>query len=318
MLRHMMALYGVLLCIQGHVGCRTYFLAVALWPISMLGVTAGVHRLWAHQSYEATLILQAALMLMFSVADQGSIKVWALIHAMHHLDSDTDADPHNRALGCWHAHLGWTFEKSSARLSEVQYNQVVRGLSAAVKFHDAVYTVWDPFWSLLMPTMVASLWGEALNGLFVAGALRWAFVQHVVFSVNSMAHGPRESESPRALNPSAHSVGPRTNLLVTFLSLGEGWHDYHHCFPWDYAAAELGAWDQWNPTKIFIDMCESVGLASNRKRCSTNLQIAYRHKLLESPASGDGKGQGPSRSCCFAVVGPPFLRYRALVPSCDH
>ena len=35
----------------------------------------------------------------------------------------------------------------------------------------------------------------------------------------------------------ADGTGPRVSIAVALLSLGEGWHDYHHLFPWDYAAA---------------------------------------------------------------------------------
>ena len=30
-------------------------------------------------------------------------------------------------------------------------------------------------------------------------------------------------------------------LLVTILALGEGWHDYHHTFPWDSSRSSVGA-----------------------------------------------------------------------------
>ena len=30
----------------------------------------------------------------------------------------------------------------------------------------------------------------------------------------------------------------QVSVLVSLLALGEGWHDYHHLFPWDYAAAD--------------------------------------------------------------------------------
>merc|ERR1711974_543670 len=117
----------------------------------------------------------------------------------------------------------------------------------------------DPVWSLFMPTLVAYFWGETLNGFLVAGALRWMYVQHVTFFVNSVAHGERNpggaGEDKFLFDGTASDIGPRVSLLTTVCALGEGWHDYHHLFPWDYAAAELGSWDQWNPTKMFIDLC---------------------------------------------------------------
>ena len=40
-----------------------------------------------------------------------------------------------------------------------------------------------------------------------------------------------------SFDPAADGHGPRVSIAVSLLSLGEGWHDYHHLFPWDYAAA---------------------------------------------------------------------------------
>ncbi|KDO15864.1 hypothetical protein SPRG_18595, partial [Saprolegnia parasitica CBS 223.65] len=50
------------------------------------------------------------------------------------------------------------------------------------------------------------------------------------------------------------------------LAIGEDWHNWHHVFPYDYAASEFGIASQYNPTKLFIDICAYVGLVTNRKR----------------------------------------------------
>merc|ERR1711862_751157 len=47
---------------------------------------------------------------------------------------------------------------------------------------------------------------------------------------------------------------------------GEGWHNWHHKYPFDYAASEFGVSSQFNPSKLFIDMLASVGLVWGRKR----------------------------------------------------
>lgn len=299
--RHLLALYGLTLLLRGYVGYRTALLSVFLWVVSGLGVTAGAHRLWTHRSYTATDAMEVLLMVMFSIADQGSIAGWALTHAMHHSASDTKFDPHNRQAGFWHAHFGWLYSVKRFHLSTTDYHRVMDNLGPPVFFHDRYCVFWDPAWSLLLPTVVAAFWGEAFNGFFVAGALRWAFVQHVTFFVNSVAHGER-GEDEHAFDARATGIGPRVSLLTTILALGEGWHDYHHLFPWDYAAAELGAWDQWNPTKVFIDACNTVGLVSGRRRCSSGLQQARRAQLADLV--------GPQK---FGVVGPPFLRHRVLL-----
>jgi len=116
-----------------------------------------------------------------------------------------------------------------------------------------------------------------------------------------MAHGELGTEGHDFIAATG-TIGPRVSLLTTILALGEGWHDYHHMFPWDYAAAELDAWDQWNPTKAFIDTCALVGLVTGRRRCSVRLQTATRQLML-----------GNSKVDSYVVEGPPFLRNRKPV-----
>ena len=47
-------------------------------------------------------------------------------------------------------------------------------------------------------------------------------------------------------------------------ALGEGWHNYHHVFPWDYKAAELGNY-RLNLTTAFIDFFARIGWAYDLK-----------------------------------------------------
>lgn len=303
-LRQVLAVGGIILCLGGHVSWRTGVFSVLLWLVSGLGVTAGAHRLWTHASYRPTLVMEFALLLMYSVADQGPIRGWSLTHAVHHRSSDTADDPHNRSAGFWHAHIGWIFSAGGLRICQEDYHRIVKGHSFLVSFHDACCLWWGPLWSLAMPAAVASCWGEALPGFLVAGALRWAFVQHVTFFVNSVAHGDRDHDDTYSFD-GATGVGPRVSLLVTLLALGEGWHDYHHLFPWDYAAAELDAWDQWNPTKVFIDACAALGMCSGRRRCSTSMQVWRRSQFLA--------GKEKDADFDFTVVGMPFLRRRVAV-----
>ena len=201
----------------------------------------------------------------------------------------------------------------------------------AVKLHDQNSLWWDPLCSLGLPALIASCWGDALAGFLVAGALRWLVVQHFTFFVNSVAHGEPRTDEHR-FDARMDSIGPRTSLLVTMCALGEGWHDYHHAFPWDYAAAELDAWDQWNPTKFFIDCCYHLGLCDDRIRCTRANQLA-RRRQLEARAEGqkaslpmihdgseagaallgtslnvDRRVQKSSLYQHYEVVGWPFLR----------
>lgn len=54
------------------------------------------------------------------------------------------------------------------------------------------------------------------------------------------------------------------------MAFGEGWHNYHHVFPWDYKAAELGDY-RLNFSTGFIDFCAWLGLAYNLKTANVTL-----------------------------------------------
>lgn len=52
--------------------------------------------------------------------------------------------------------------------------------------------------------------------------------------------------------------------------MGEGWHNYHHVFPWDYKAAELGNYSV-NMTTFFLDAFNKIGWAWDMKQPSKEL-----------------------------------------------
>lgn len=124
--------------------------------------------------------------------------------------------------------------------------------------------VCDPWFALFMcfvlPGLVCMLWGDSfLHGYWVAGALRYIYVLHCTWLVNSAAHFFGD-------HPYDPISWPAENSMVAFFAIGEGWHNWHHKYPFDYAASEFGISKQYNPTKLFIDTMCFFGLASERKR----------------------------------------------------
>lgn len=75
------------------------------------------------------------------------------------------------------------------------------------------------------------------------------------------------------------------NHLVSWYVGGEGFHNYHHTFPWDYAASELG-W-RWNPAKTFIDFMATIGWAYDLKTASPEMI------KLRKERTGDIHEKGP-------------------------
>jgi len=66
------------------------------------------------------------------------------------------------------------------------------------------------------------------------------------------------------------NIKPSDNNFVNLVTIGEGYHNFHHVFPWDYRSSEKGN-NTFNYTTIFIDTCAKLGLAYNLKYPSVDL-----------------------------------------------
>merc|ERR1719310_757827 len=126
---------------------ETFVFAFIMYIFGGLGITAGAHRLWAHRSYKAGIPMKLVLMIFNSVANQGSIYHWARDHRVHHLYSDTIADPHNAHLGFWFSHIGWLLFKKHPAVHEAgrRVNMDDLKKDPIVMFQKRA----DPFWNLL-------------------------------------------------------------------------------------------------------------------------------------------------------------------------
>ena len=278
-----MAVWGIKACFGAHP--YTLALAAFLWPVTgMLGITAGAHRLWAHRSYKASLPLRVLLMLANCMANQGPIWHWVRDHRLHHRRGveDSVADPHNASRGFWFSHIGWLLvQKHPAVIEEGRKINIKDVLDdPVVKFQTKTF----PFSPLLLcfalPAYLATLWGDSwLNGLLIAGFLRYCFVLHCTWCVNSVAHiwGYRTYDE---------EARPADNLFVSVLAVGEGAHSYHHAYPSSYTASEFGFPRDYNPTKVFIDAMAALGLAYDRKKPSkirySAERIAERRRRQEA------------------------------------
>jgi len=251
----------------------------------------GVHRLWSHRSYEAALPVRVFLMLANSIANQGSIYHWARDHRVHHKHSETDADPHNAMRGFFFAHMGWLLVKKHPEVikagRELDFHDLLE--DPVVVFQKAL----DPWFALYMcfvfPAQIAAFfWKEDFwNAFFVCGGLRYVFVLHCTWLVNSAAHLYGD-------HPYDTASYPAENPFVSFCSVGEGWHNWHHKYPFDYAASEYGVSSQYNPSKLVIDLMASVGLVWDRKRATAAWAMG-RARRDRDLAAGIALPQAPPR-----------------------
>jgi fatty-acid desaturase len=251
-----LGLYGAYLAFYGNVDPRTYVLGFLMYFFAGLGITAGYHRFWAHNSYKAVYAWQVFLAWMGAACGEGSIYWWSRDHRLHHKYSDTDRDPYPIVHGFWWAHIGWLmFNKNKKTLEtgrEMEAHGQMDDLKSQwlVRFQHKYYGLFFLGAGFLQPFLIASLWGDGWNGMWVAGALplMWSFQS--TMCVNSLAH----MWGDRPYNPKISAV---QNIIVAIITFGEGWHNFHHSFPMDFRCADK--WYQWNPTKWTIQFLSYVG-----------------------------------------------------------
>ena len=65
-------------------------------------------------------------------------------------------------------------------------------------------------------------------------------------------------------------INAAENHVLAAVTAGEGWHNYHHTFPWDYKSAELG-YRGLNFTTTFIDFFAYIGWAYDLKQPNKEL-----------------------------------------------
>jgi stearoyl-CoA desaturase (delta-9 desaturase) len=110
-----------------------------------------------------------------------------------------------------------------------------------------------------IPTIVPPyFWGEkSSTAWYFAAMFRYCATLHCTWLVNSAAHlwGPR---------PYDKTINPAENRAVAWWAFGEGWHNYHHVFPWDYKTAEIGVY-RYNFSAAFIDFMAWIGWAYDLK-----------------------------------------------------
>ncbi|KAF2761846.1 stearoyl-CoA desaturase [Pseudovirgaria hyperparasitica] len=253
-------LYGFIATFFVPLRLYTAIFAVFYYFNTGLGITAGYHRLWAHTSYKASLPLQIYLAAVGAGSVQGSIRWWSRGHRAHHRYTDTEKDPYSVRKGLMYSHIGWMVlnqdAKKIGRADVVDLNS-----DPIVRWQHKHYLVCVLSMAFIFPALVCGIWGDMLGGLVYAGIIRACFVQQATFCINSLAHWLGDQ-------PFDDRNSPRDNWITALVTLGEGYHNYHHEFPSDFRNAI--EWYQYDPTKWMITIWGKLGLASHLKQFRSN------------------------------------------------
>lgn len=242
-----------------------------------IGITCGAHRLWSHRSYKASLSLRWFLMICQSIAGQNDLYTWCRDHRLHHKFSETDADPHNSNRGFFFSHVGWLLTRKHPDIMIKGKTLDFTDLSSdpVISFQRKYYPIFFLFFCFLFPTLLChALVGDSwINCLIVGSFGRYIVSLHCTWFVNSAAHmwGDR---------PYNKKVQPRENQWVSYATWGEGFHNYHHTFPYDYAISEMGL--PVNPMKTFIDIMAYFNQAWDRKRVTRQAVEMAKDKNVEN------------------------------------
>ncbi len=247
------------------VGTPWYILQVGLgWPEALtflvlyvfigLSVTAGYHRLFSHKTYQAAWPVRLFFLVFGAGALENSVINWSADHRVHHAHVDEERDPYNIQKGFWWAHMGWIFFEN-----ETAPPSVVRDLAEdpLVRWQARYYSLLGFGVALGIPLVVGLATGRVLGCLLIGGVLRIVVSHHATFFINSLCHMVGRRSYSRE-----HSA--RDSGLVAVLTFGEGYHNYHHSFPFDYRNG-VKVW-QFDPAKWAIWALSRLRLARDLRR----------------------------------------------------
>ncbi|MDF3029508.1 MAG: acyl-CoA desaturase [Moraxellaceae bacterium] len=232
---------------------------IVLLTFNGMSITGGYHRLWAHRAYEAHWSLKIFFMLFGAMAIQNSILIWASSHRTHHRNvDDVDGDPYSINRGFFFAHIGWmlrNYESGKPNFSNA--NDLLN--DKIVMFQHNYYVPIVLVMNLGLPIALGLLLGDFWGVFLLGGLLRLVVSHHVTFFINSLCHmwGTR---------PYTDENTARDNPVLALMTWGEGYHNYHHIFQYDYRNGVK--WWQFDPTKWMILSLSWVGITRNLKRCS--------------------------------------------------
>lgn len=222
-----------------------------------LSITVGYHRLWSHRTYQAHPIVKWFLLIGGTMAVQGSVFDWCAGHRIHHRHvDDIYQDPYSAKRGFWFSHIGWMLRNYPSGNYDYKNIPDLKADPVLVA-QDKYYALWILLANIGLPALAGWLVGDIAGTLVLAGLLRLVLSHHFTFFINSLCHmfGTR---------PYTDTNTARDNPILALFTWGEGYHNYHHYFQYDYRNGVK--WWQYDPSKWIIYGLSKIGLTWDLKR----------------------------------------------------
>lgn len=256
--------------------------SLGMWGVTIflffctgMSITAGYHRFYSHQAYKVHPLVEAVLLFFGSMSAQGSALRWSFEHRIHHAYVDTDRDPYSINKGFWYAHILWLFYKPKPIDTKVVADLTRNRL---VMFQHTYYVSCMIITNLLAFLVVGWLLGDFLGAFVLSWWTRLFFLHHCTWFINSLAH----TWGARTFSQEQTAVD---NYVISLLTFGEGYHNYHHTFANDYRNGVR--WYHFDPTKWSIWLLSKCGLARGLKRINKyhikeRIVADHKQELLET------------------------------------
>src|ERR1700745_4392602 len=290
-------LIGTLFLSITAVPCCLFFFGINWFQIAlffaMLGacgfsITLGYHRLFSHLTFQAHWIVRFFTVIFGAGAFENSVLLWSCEHRSHHKHVDHDDDPYCITKGLFYAHMGWLMFK----LKPLPPFDNVTDLKKdpLLVWQDRYIHLIAVLIAFVLPASIGLVWGgwkAALGAFLIAGVLRVVVLQHCTFCINSLCHYI-------GAQPYSSKCSARDSWLLAILTFGEGYHNYHHEFQYDYRNG-VKPW-QIDPTKWIIWTLSKVGLANQLPRVPTEKiilsELAEAQRKLENRLANNALSVG--------------------------
>jgi stearoyl-CoA desaturase (delta-9 desaturase) len=268
---HVVALGGTAVYVPTHgLSLAAVLIGAVLTVVSIFSISAGYHRLFSHRAYEAHPVLRLLLLAFGAGTFQNSALAWAADHRRHHSRTDTDLDPYNARRGFWYAHIGWVLRKRDPAIQPAPVHDLER--DPLVAWQHRYYAFIGVAMGVGLPVLLGLAFGDPWGGFIIGGAVRLFLVYHATFAINSFAHLIGKQ-------PYSDKNSSRDSLLTALVSMGEGYHNFHHAFPADY---RNGVWaHQFDPTKWALRALAVVRLARKLRRTPRAAIVRARLRMDE-------------------------------------
>jgi stearoyl-CoA desaturase (Delta-9 desaturase) len=264
---HLVALGGVVL---GGWSWGGFALAIGVYYVRMVVVTAGYHRYFSHRAFGTSRIFQFLLAVGAQSAAQNGVLWWASHHRWHHRYSDTPLDVHSAKLrGFWYSHVGWILKDA--------WQTDLRQVPDLAKYPELRFLN-RPGINVLPSALLglAFLLIGGLPGLIWGYMVSTVLLWHGSFAINSLTHlfGSRRYET---------KDNSRNHWLLAIITTGEGWHNNHHHYP---SAANQGFfWWEIDLTYWVLRAWQSLGLIWDLRRPPAD--------VLAGPLASSARGPSP-------------------------